>query len=277
MQPEITDDTRIACINSLATVLAETYGLVKTVDDLTRLLADIVGKPMKTIDLLSPQGKPIPDRKLPNILCGSSKCTILLVRENGCAAKIKFPSTVGKIDTTLANLGNAQTEDEVRLGEFEEALMGTLDGYGHMNWTVGNEDWVACADASLGRFRGRLFLAWHVVVDCESGGWIDTIEKGTVEITPEITPPAGILSQYLDNCMEFYIDKQNDDPDNEGLQIDVDRCLKAIQEFDEHVRHLWQGEESSIDLDWDEDEDEDEDEEPFDPRAMGWVGHDGRP
>lgn len=269
MKPEITDDTRIACINSLATVLAETYGPVGTVDDLTRLLAGIVGKQMKSIDLLTPQGKPIPDRKLPNILCGSSECSIRLVRENGCAAKINFPSTVGKIDEILLTLGKAKTEDEVAFDDFEEALLDTLDGYGHENWTVGNKDWVACADAALGRFRGRLFLAWHVVVDCESGGWIDTIEKSTVEITPEATPPTGVLSQYLDNCMEFHIDKQDD----EDFRIDVDQCLESIRAFDDRLRHLWQGAESDIDLDWEEDEDE----EPFDPVAMGWVGDDGRP
>ena len=36
---------------------------------------------------------------------------------------------------------------------------------------------VACADAAVGLFGDKVYVATHVVVDCESGGWIDTFNK----------------------------------------------------------------------------------------------------
>lgn len=267
MKPEITDETPIASINALASILSETYGEVNNTETLARLLSDIVGEPMRDVEFFSPQGHLIYPRTLPNILTGSSKCHIRLARENGLTASVRFPSTVGQVDEILLGLGRTKTEEEKELASFEEELMNTLDAYGHMNWTVGNEDWQACADASLGRFHGRLFLAWHVVVDCESGGFIDTPETGFQEITPDSKPPLGILSPWLDICWENYADEQDEDE----LRIDSEASARTIKEFDEHVLELWKGEETSISIDWDEQE------EPFDPVAMGWVGSDGRP
>lgn len=275
MKPEIeiTDATTAASINALAALLSVTYGDVPDTDTLARRFSDIVGKPMRTVELFSPQGHIIHPHKLPNILCGSSKCHVRLTRENGLSASVRFPSTVGQIDEILLGLGKAQTEEEKELAAFESALMDTLDAYGHLTWTVGSEDWLACADASLGRFHGRLFLAWHVVVDCESGGWIDTLETGFEEITPDGKPPMGILAPWLDRCWENYAQDQDGgkDPDKEHLQIDQEGSLRAIEEFDAHVLDLWKGEERSIDLDWEEPE------EDQDPVSMGWVGQDGRP
>jgi len=250
----VTDETQVSSINSLAALLTVSYGEVPDTDTLARLLSDIVGKPMRNVEMFSPQGHLIHPRKLPNILCGSSKCHIRLTRENGLKASVRFPSTVGDIDKILMDLGKAQTSDEAELAEFESALRDTLDGYGHMNWTVGNEDWVACADASLGRFKGRLFLAYHVVVDCESGGFTDTLDRGFEEILPGSEPPKGILSNWLDTCWEQYLDDQTPeggepDPDTEHLQIDNEQCLRAIAEFAAHVAKLWEG--TSVDLDWD--------------------------
>jgi hypothetical protein len=56
-----------------------------------------------------------------------------------------------------------------------------LDAYGHLNWTVGNEDWLACFDAR----RVGNEIEYHVIVDCESGGFTDTIERGAVPATAE--------------------------------------------------------------------------------------------
>jgi hypothetical protein len=250
----VTDETQVSSINNLAALLAVSYGEVPDTDTLARLLSNIVGKPMRNVEMFSPQGHLIHPRKLPNILCGSSKCHIRLTRENGLKASVRFPSTVGDIDKILMDLGKAQTPEEAELAEFESALRDTLDGYGHMNWTVGNEDWVACADASLGRFKGRLFLAYHVVVDCESAGFTDTFDTGFEEILPGSEPPKGILSNWLDTCWEQYLDDQTPeggepDPDKEHLQINNEDCLRAIAEFDAHVAKLWEG--TSIDLDWD--------------------------
>ena len=56
-----------------------------------------------------------------------------------------------------------------------------LDAYGHLNWTVGDENWTACLDA----VRVGDQIAYHVVVDCESGGFTDTPAKGHVPATAE--------------------------------------------------------------------------------------------
>jgi hypothetical protein len=272
---EITDDTIVSSINALATLCGQTYGTIDTLDQLAALLADMVGKPMESVEFLAPQGEVIPgERRAPNILCGHSGCTIKLTKANGRSRVIRFPHTVGEIDARILELARATTEEEDRFEAFKAKLMETLDAYGHLAWTVGNEDWIACADASLGRYDGRLFLAWHVVVDCESGGFTDTIESGLVEIAQGSNSPIGILSGYLDSCIGHYLDEQDGGEPEGGdrYKIDVERCLKSIKEFDQHVRTLWAGDESSIDLDWD-----DEQEEPFDPVAWGWVGQDGRP
>lgn len=275
MKPEIeiTDATPVASLNALAALLSVTYGDVPDTDTLARLLSDIVGKPMRDVEFFNPKGAILHSRKVPNILCGSSKCHVRLTRENGLSASVRFPSTVGQIDEILLGLGKAQTEEEKELAAFEAALMDTLDAYGHLTWTVGSEDWLACADASLGRFHGRLFLAWHVVVDSDSGGFTDTMERGFEEITLDGKPLLNILARWLDMAWEHSAHDQDGgkDPDKEHLQIDSEGSNRAIEKFDAHVLELWKGEESSIDLDWEEPE------EDQDPVSMGWVGQDGRP
>jgi len=78
-----------------------------------------------------------------------------------------------------------------------------LDAYGHLTWTVGNEDWIACFDAR----RVTDGIEYHVVVDCESGGFTDTIEHGTVPATAEgIANLLCFPSYWADICSEHYID-----------------------------------------------------------------------
>lgn len=276
----ITDDLQVSCINHLAAVCAEGHGApINSLDNLAAVLADIVNKPMDSIEFLDPNRNPIPgERQIPSILTGSSEGEIILVRENGLRTNLRFPATVGAIEKRLADFGARKTEDEIRFESFEAALLDTLDGCGHGNWSVGNEDWIAYADASTGLFDGKLYLAHHVVVDCESGGFVDTIETRVVEVRGD-RPPLGILSQYLDNCWEFYgMDQDPNDEEKEHLQINQDDCLRAIAEFDEHIRMLWSDDPENprhISINWSEEEEEME--EPFDPVAMGWVGSDGLP
>lgn len=77
-----------------------------------------------------------------------------------------------------------------------------LDAYGHMNWTVGNEDWVACFDAC----RVGNKVEYHVVVDCESGGFTDTLEHATVPATPEgVASLLNLPGRYADICCDIYL------------------------------------------------------------------------
>jgi hypothetical protein len=80
-------------------------------------------------------------------------------------------------------------------------LLERLDAYGHLTWTLGDDDWMACFDA----VREGDFIAYHVVVNCESGGFIDTIEKGVAKVDE-----AGFLinlpSTYVDAGRENHLD-----------------------------------------------------------------------
>src|SRR6185295_2820870 len=77
-----------------------------------------------------------------------------------------------------------------------------LDAYGHLNWTVGNEDWLACFDAR----RVADGIEYHVVVDCESGGFTDTIERDTVPATADgIANLLCFPSYFADVCSEHYL------------------------------------------------------------------------
>ena len=63
----------------------------------------------------------------------------------------------------------------------DEELLAELDAYGHMTWTVGDGDWVACCDFSVTVHERGVLVAYHVVVDCESGGFVDTVESNVVD------------------------------------------------------------------------------------------------
>jgi hypothetical protein len=62
-----------------------------------------------------------------------------------------------------------------------------LDAYGHLSWTVGfdNEergDWLACCDFEVFNHPERgVLVAYHVVVNSDTGGFIDTLEARVVE------------------------------------------------------------------------------------------------
>jgi hypothetical protein len=85
-------------------------------------------------------------------------------------------------DRHIADQERAETPTD------SEMLEG-LDAYGHLNWTVGSGeegdergDWLACFDFEVFDHpeRGKL-VAYHVVVNSESGHFIDTLETAVVE------------------------------------------------------------------------------------------------
>lgn len=66
------------------------------------------------------------------------------------------------------------------------------------------------------------------MVDCESGGFIDTIEKGVVPVEEAKAKLHYLPDSYLDSCYEQYAD------DHE-YPIDVDECQQSIQRWNRHI------------------------------------------
>jgi hypothetical protein len=100
-----------------------------------------------------------------------------------------------------------------------------LDAYGHLSWAVGNEDWLACLDAVLSPTKDR--IAYHVVVDCESGGFTDTAESGVLPIK-DAEQLKKLPYKYLDYVYEQYNEEE----------IDFDENYKTIVAWCEHIDSL---------------------------------------
>lgn len=222
-----TDETTISCVNALASILSENYGNVNSTEYLEKTLLDIVGSPNGIVEIYSPVNSEIGSRVLPSILTGHSKCRIRIEKENGCVRWLRFPSCVGRLDRQLDKLREARTAEEIDLEEFKTWLLDQLDGYGHLNYTVGSENCLSCGDAVSSEFKGKRYVAHHVVFDCESGGFVETSEAEVTEVTPD-RPPTGILSGFLDLAY--------DDTEDE---IDLESCIDAIKRFDKHYAALW--------------------------------------
>jgi hypothetical protein len=79
----------------------------------------------------------------------------------------------------------------------DEQMISELDAYGHLTWTMGDMDWMVCFDAV--RHGDR--IAYQAVVNCESGGFIDTIEKGVIPVS-EGAALLDLPERYLDAGLE---------------------------------------------------------------------------
>jgi hypothetical protein len=82
----------------------------------------------------------------------------------------------------------------------DDAKLHELDAYGHLTWTLGDDDWMACFDA----LRIGDTIAYHVVVNCESGGWIETLEHGKIPVD-EASWLIGLPSKYVDSAIENHL------------------------------------------------------------------------
>jgi hypothetical protein len=101
-----------------------------------------------------------------------------------------------------------------------------LDAYGHLAWTVGNEDYIACFDAVLSGDKTR--IAYHVVVNCESGGFLDTIEQGVVPVEEAKAKLHHLPDSYLDSCCEQYAGEYE-------YPIDINECQQSIKSWNRHI------------------------------------------
>lgn len=142
-----------------------------------------------------------------------------------------------------------------------------LDAYGHLTWTVGNEDWLACFDA----IREGARIHYHTVVNCESGGFIDTLEDSYVPLTPEGAASLKRLPDYwVSICRDNYIGET--EPEYQVNDAETQRCIAS-----------WAAHLDALVADGPCTEDNPCEccteccEEAPDPVRDGWVGSDGLP
>lgn len=111
-----------------------------------------------------------------------------------------------------------------------------LDAYGHLTWTVGNEDWIACFDAILSPDRTKVL--YHVVVNCESGGFVDTIESGECDLASAVAELRGLPDYFYGICLEHYADETGrDEPGSEFYLSDEDTSDCSLRWL-EHLESL---------------------------------------
>ena len=109
-------------------------------------------------------------------------------------------------------------------------LLKGLDAYGHLTWTVGfgeegdrRGDWMAAADFAVGKIGNRKVVAYHVVVNSESGGFIDTLEA---RVVPLREAPFGLLDRWRDiGAGQFSRIKRSEDRENEKASKAFDAAL----------------------------------------------------
>lgn len=135
-----------------------------------------------------------------------------------------------KTDAELLAESKALDEAYAKAEEFDRAMATksrpALDAYGHLEWTVGNEDWLACFDA----IRVAEGIAYQVVVDCESGGFTDTLETGVIAVDDKnaLENLACKPSYWADICAEHYLDST--EPDMMPKGEEVADCVKRWRE-----------------------------------------------
>jgi hypothetical protein len=111
-----------------------------------------------------------------------------------------------------------------------------LDAYGHLTWTLGDENWMACFDA----VRIGSEIAYHVVVNCESGGFIDTIEKGVVRADKALGL-IGLPGQYVDIGLEGHYVTQSENsarPRSQRIPLGRFAYRDCEKRWARHIRQL---------------------------------------
>jgi hypothetical protein len=105
----------------------------------------------------------------------------------------------------------------------DEDMLKELDAYGHLSYCVGyendNGDWLACFDFRVFDHpeRGRL-VAYHTVVNSDSGGFIDTLESCVVEAAKA---PFNLPDYWLGIGMSHGIESWTDEDIEEASKMNT--------------------------------------------------------
>lgn len=121
-------------------------------------------------------------------------------------------------------------------------MLGELDAYGHLTWTMGDQDWLACFDAK--RFGDK--IAYHAVVNCESGGFIDTIEKGVIPVA-DAESLFGLPESYVDAGIEGHLEaaqKNRNRSANQRIPLGRFSWKDCDRRWKRHIKQLMKGDKS---------------------------------
>jgi len=117
---------------------------------------------------------------------------------------------------------------------------GDVDAYGHLTWAVGwapttdddnRGDWLACVDAV--RSDCGNFVSYHVVVNSDSGGFIDTLESGILTTSDARKQLPGLLGYWLDIASK-HISGQGE----WFTEEETAKNLEAIKNWRAHVEEV---------------------------------------
>ena len=125
-----------------------------------------------------------------------------------------------------------QEQQEGACEDPEGAALDSLDAYGHLAWCVGTEgehpdypnevagDWLACFDYTVFEdSKGNIAVAYHVVIDSESGHFTDTLQQCVVLAKDA---PFGLPAEIADTEQSF-----NEVPWTEEEIKDAAKCNEA--------------------------------------------------
>ena len=123
----------------------------------------------------------------------------------------------------VCDWGENRTEEAAQQPSDDE-LLKQLDAYGHMTWSVGDDDWTAYFDAcAFEDPDGVVRVAYHTVVNCESAGFLDEPEKSVVK---ESDAPFGLPWKWADVAME------------NSVRLDTSELTKTVEAWDKHLREI---------------------------------------
>lgn len=143
-----------------------------------------------------------------------------------------------------------------------------LDAYGHLEWTVGNEDYIVCLDAILSDDYQEVI--YHCVVNCESGGFTETAVSGSFEIAHAVHALADFPAIWANAVRDQYAEEDTDSKESPYF-ISPEETATTAASWKRHLEALvaesrkrCPAEPIQVD-------------ENIDPIRDGWVGKDGRP
>jgi hypothetical protein len=103
-----------------------------------------------------------------------------------------------------------------------------LDGFGHLTWCVGDDNWIACFDFIVTAHERGILVAYHVVVDCESAGFTDTVEAKVVEADKA---PFDLPNYWVSLGYEQGVEHDDEaDKINESWNTALKQAIKEAQE-----------------------------------------------